>query len=105
MDESEELEQVEAANFRIAEPLADEGRVEQDMRGLGGPGKGLAPRRLARLAARVDNPDAGMGCVQRRKGQRSGHRRNHWYLKNKRATSFGRRNPSNRRIGQQGLAL
>ena len=73
MDEREQLQQVEPAQIRIAEPLADQRRVEDDVRGFGGAGDRFAPARLAHLAVRRRQPDAGMGCVQRGKGQRSGH--------------------------------
>ena len=72
MDEGEQLQQVEPGHIGIAEALADQRRVEDDMRRLGQPGDRLAPRRLAHLAARGD-PDAGMGCMEGGKRQRSGH--------------------------------
>jgi len=90
MDEGEQFEQVESADFGIAEPLADQWRVQQDVGRFRRPGDGLAARRLARLAAGFGDPDAGMGCMASRKGQRSGHSRRLWCFRNKRATSFGR---------------
>ncbi len=72
MDESEQLQQVEPGHIGITKSLADQRRVEQYMRGLGQPGDRLAPGRLAHFASRGD-PDAGMGCMEGRKRQRSGH--------------------------------
>ena len=51
MDEGEQLQQVEARQIRIAEPLPDQRRVEDDVRSLGRPGDRLAPARLARFAS------------------------------------------------------
>jgi hypothetical protein len=75
VEEGEQLEQVEAAKLRIAKPLPDQRRVEDDVRGLGRAGDRLAPARLVRIAAAHPQPDAGVGCVKCGKRQRSGHPR------------------------------
>ena len=77
VEEGEQLEQVEAAEIGIAEPLPDQRRIEDDVRGLGRPGDGFAPARLAHgiafraITARQPNP--GVGRVQRWYRQ-GGHR-------------------------------
>ena len=73
MDEREQLEQVEPRQLGIAEPLPDQRRIEDDVRGLRSPRDRLAAARLAHLAIAARQPDPGMGRVQR--GNRdSGHR-------------------------------
>ncbi|MBS1240552.1 MAG: lysine--tRNA ligase, partial [Proteobacteria bacterium] len=72
MDEGVELQQFETGHIGIAEALSDQWGVEQDVRRLRQPGDGLAPRRLPDFATGC-NPDSGMGCMEGRKRQRSGH--------------------------------
>ena len=50
MDEREQLEQVEPAQLRIAEPLSDQRRIEDDVRSLRCPRDRLAPGRLAQFS-------------------------------------------------------
>ena len=63
-----------ARHIGIAEPLPDQRRVQQDMRRFGRPGDRFAPRLASRTSPVVGDPDAGMGCMEGGKGQRSGHR-------------------------------
>jgi hypothetical protein len=73
MDEREQLQQIETGQFRITEPLSDQRSIQDDVRSLGGPGDGFAPRCLADLSLRIGDPDSGVGCVKRGKRQRSSH--------------------------------
>ena len=66
MDEGEQFEQVEPAQIGIAEPLPDQRRIEDDVRGLRRARDRFAAARLANLAVAVREPDARMGCVQAR---------------------------------------
>ena len=69
MDEGEQLEQVEPAQVRIAEPLPDERRVEDDVRSLRCPRDRFAAARLAHLAA-AGQPNPGVGCMKRGEDKR-----------------------------------
>jgi hypothetical protein len=65
MDEGEQLEQIEPRQIGIAEPVADQRRVQHDHRRF----RRLRDRRPApdRLdpAVAMRDPDAAMGCVER----------------------------------------
>ena len=103
MDEGEQFQQVEPRDFGGTQPLPDRRRVEQHMRSLGEPPDRLAPRRFAHLSIHR-NPDAGMGCMERGKGQRNGHDGQLWRCRNERATVERRYGPRGG-AHQQGLAL
>ena len=104
MNEREQLQQVEPRQFRIAEALTDERRVEDNVRSLGRPGDRLAPACLASLAVAPGQPDSGMGCVKRWKRQRSGHLQT-LTPREQKSNGIGRADASNSRNGFQGLAL
>ena len=104
VDEGEQLEQVEARQVGIAEPLADQRRVEDDVRSFGRPRDRLAALRLANLAVRAAQPDSGVGCVEGGKRQRSGHRRT-LAAREQKSNGFGRRNPPLRRDAVEGVAV
>ena len=72
MDEGEQFQEVEPGHIGIAKPLSRKRRIEEDVRCFREAGYRFAPRGLAYLAAGRD-PDAGMGCMEGGKRQRSGH--------------------------------
>ena len=69
MDEGEQLQQIEAGQFRIAEPVADQRRIQQDHRRFGGARDRLPPPHRLDRPVRMREPDAAVGCVQRGIGQ------------------------------------
>jgi hypothetical protein len=75
MDEGEQLQEVEPAEVRIAEPAADERRVQHDHRRLGRPrDRRPAPDRFG-PPVRPGDPDAAMGRVQSGVGEGRRHAR------------------------------
>ena len=73
MDEGEQFEQVEAGEIGIAEPVADERRVEHDHRRFGRARDRLAAADRLDAALGPGDPDAAMGCVKRGIRQRGRH--------------------------------
>jgi hypothetical protein len=70
MDEREQLQQIEPTQIRIAEPLTDQGRIEDDVRCLRRASNRLASAGFASLAFATGNPDAGVGRMERWKSDR-----------------------------------
>ncbi|MCY1169613.1 hypothetical protein D9M73_96580 [compost metagenome] len=72
----EQFEQIEPGQIGIAQPLPDQGGIEQDDRRIGGDPDRLPPPDRPR-AVLIRNPDAAMAGVQRRIGQRKIGERRH----------------------------
>ena len=75
INEGEQLEQIEAAQLRIAQTLPYQRRVQDDVGCLRSSGDRFAAARLAHLAGCRGEPNARVGGVQR--GER---KRGHWII-------------------------
>ncbi|KIU01554.1 hypothetical protein QU38_01030, partial [Staphylococcus aureus] len=64
VEKGEQLEQVEPRQLRIAEPLPDQRRIEQDHRRVRRDPDRLAPAHRTALALRRGEPDAAMAGVE-----------------------------------------
>ena len=75
IEEGEQLEQVEARELGIAEPVAGQRRIEEEVRGRRDRRHRLAAPDALDAAVRVGDPDADMARVDRGEGKRVGRHR------------------------------
>ena len=68
MDKGKQLQQIQPRQFRIAEPLRHQRRVEHDKRRLRCPPHSLALADRPHFAIRRGEPDTRMACMKRWKG-------------------------------------